>query len=237
MSLTTTAKTQLKQLKTGIHLVTITDASLAKDHTGQLILSNNGEKGICIKFTNGKNLSFENTYWIKGDKEWIFKKMCSAANIDASQPKFKAEAVGKRLYIFIREVHDVDGDEIVIDEVTMQPIVNYYIFQYSEYFDNGITPVVAGNPETNNGIASGDFIDYRQIDAIAKQLRKQRMPEQKSKAIMPNNNFHSEPKTPVEPYQEKEIDWSEEEVVETMGAMPMSDTKVNPSTTTDPWDL
>ena len=165
------AKTQLKQLRTGIHLVTITDAFLVKDNLGKPLKLPSGEVGLTIRFTNGKNFSFDNNYWIKGDREWIFKKMCAQAGINPANPKFKLESTGKRLWIYIKEVHDIDGDQYICDEITGLPVINYYIFDYSMCDNPQNKPIKAGDPDKNNGEASGEFIDYRQISPTEKYSR------------------------------------------------------------------
>lgn len=184
MSSTVKAKTQLKQLRTGIHLVTITDTWLLKDAADKIVKSNEGEVGLVIRFTNGKNFSFDKTYWIQGSqkREWEFKKMCVQAGINPAAPKFKAESTGKRLWIYIKEVHDIDGDQYIQDEVTGMPVINYYIFDYSMCDNPQNKPMRMGDPDTNNGEAKGDFLDYRQISDAEKFAM-----DNKDKVTLPEN--------------------------------------------------
>lgn len=171
MSLDTKAKTVLKQLKTGVHLVTITDTWLAKDNQDQIIKTKDNEIGVVIRFTNGKNFSYDKTFWIKGKREWEFVKMCAQAGINPAAKKFKEELgliaesnkPTRRLWIFIKEVHDIDGEKYVQDEITGMPVVNYYIFDYSMCDNPKNKPLRKGDPERNNGEAADDFLSYRQI--------------------------------------------------------------------------
>ncbi len=156
------SKTKLKQLKTGVHLVCITDAVIIKDKNQMPFVTEDGETGITIRFSTGNNLHFDVDYWLNGDRQSYFNKMCASAGINTENPKFRAESRGKRLWICIKEVHDIDGDKPVIDELT-GPAINYYLFDTIVCIDPNRKPVVKGNPDDNEGIASGVFLDYKQI--------------------------------------------------------------------------
>jgi len=190
MSLSAKSKTRVKQLLTGIHLVMIDDLWLTKDGHGNILTTTGGQVPMSIRFTDSNGYSFDNNYLLKGDKEFIFHKMCTAFGIDYTVTKLKDEcgidvvkADGtvvkatkprKRGYIFIREVHDVDGTEIVKDEVTGVDVVNYYIFDYAPFMAGQKAPTRLGCPVDGKG-ADGDFIDYRQISSIEQQVHKQKL--------------------------------------------------------------
>ncbi len=160
-------KKRTTELTTGIHLATIIDASIVKGLDGKPKLTEKGEMGIMIKYADGKNHIFEQVYYTSGDREYFFKKMCTAANIDLEvvkkTGKFKAEAVGKRLWIYIKEVYDIDGENTVKDDITGEPVINYYVFNTSFMGNPDNKPAMKGDPARNNGIATDDFVDYRQI--------------------------------------------------------------------------
>jgi hypothetical protein len=192
MSLDVQTKTTIKQLKTGIHLVTIIDAELVKDKDKNIIKTPDGEIGILITFADGKNNKFQNAYWItppkyEGKKDWIFLKMTSAANININNTKFKAESKGKRLWIYIKEVHSINLDEPVCDELTGEPIINYYIFAYGACSDESIKPSMMGNPQTNGGIAAGSFLDYNQITETSS--KKELIAKQQKSVMQPSDEF------------------------------------------------
>lgn len=158
----TEARTKLKQLKTGVHLVCITDAVIIRNGDGSIKeTSEEGEVGITIRFSTGDNQHFDKDYWINGTRHSFFIKMCASANIDPANLKFKAEARGKRLWICIKEVHDVDGDKVVLNELE-QPVINYYLFDTIPCLDPNRKPIVKGDPGLDD-IASGVFLDYKQI--------------------------------------------------------------------------
>ncbi len=160
-------KKRTTELTTGIHLASIIDASIVKGQDGKPKLTEKGEMGITIKFADGKNHIFEQVYYTNGDREYFFKKMCASASIDLENVKktgkFKAEAVGKRLWIYIKEVYDIDGENTVKDDITGEPVINYYVFNTSFMGNPDNKPAMKGDPARNNGIATDDFVDYKQI--------------------------------------------------------------------------
>ncbi len=153
---------KVKELTTGVHLVCIMDASVIKRDNLPLI-TEKGETGILVTFTTGDNKSFEQDFWIGSDREAFFNKMCICAGIDRNLP-FRKEATGKRLWIAIKEVYDIDGEEMVKD-ATGEPIINYYIFDYIHLGNVEQKPSLKGDPATHpKKQASGAFMDYRQVD-------------------------------------------------------------------------
>lgn len=162
MSLNVEKKNRLKELSAGIHLVTILDAIIVKDADGQPIVSN-GEMGVVVRFSDVNNHCYDKEYWLGGSREKYFNQMCAVAGIDRSNPKFKASSKGKRLWIFIREVHIINNDQPVIDDLTGKPEIRYEMFDVAPFGDSNKMPKVPGNPMDNNGIASDDFLTYINI--------------------------------------------------------------------------
>jgi len=160
-------KKRTTELKTGIHLVSIIDAGIVKTDDGKPAITDKGEMGIKLKFADGKNHIFEQVYYTGGERERFFKAMCASANIDLEQVKktgkFKAEAIGKRLWIYIKEVYDINGEELIKDDITGEPVINYYIFKTSFMANPDNRPAMKGDPLRNGGIATDEFVDYRQI--------------------------------------------------------------------------
>jgi len=163
----TEVKKRTTELTTGIHLVSIIDAGIVKGPDGKPKVTESGEIGIMITFADGKNHIFQQIYYTKGEREYFFKKMCASANIDldevAKTGKFKAEARGKRVWIYIKEVWDIDGVDVVKHDVTGQPIITYYVFETSFVGNVDNRPAMKGDPAKNNGTPSDKFIEYRQI--------------------------------------------------------------------------
>lgn len=154
-------KRKLKQLKTGVHLVCVTDVAIIKDDNEMPFITKEGEAGITIRFSTGDNQHFDQDYWLNGKRHSFFLKMCASAKIDPTSLKFKAEAKGKRLWICINEVHDIDGDKVVLNELE-QPVINYYLFDTIPCLDPNKKPIVLGDPGLD-GIAFDRFLDYKQV--------------------------------------------------------------------------
>jgi len=157
-----------EQLQTGVHLVTITEASILKDADKNPVVTPSGDTCLVIKFSDSYCKTIEQTYYIGGDKEWLFKKMCAHAEIDlekvAQTGKFKAEAVGKRLWLFVKELHDIDGEDHVLDETTGQPVIHYLVFGSMVCSNPENRPNIKGDPKNNGGEPYDEFIGYRQVD-------------------------------------------------------------------------
>lgn len=128
----------LKELFTGVHLVAIIEAK------------NNGT----IKFSDGQNKSFEKIYDFQSSE---FLKLCYSAStikdacIFDNDPNSIYSAIGKRLWICIKEVWTITNDAEIVD---------FELFDTLLYNEGpSVPPKVKGNPADNKGIASGDFFE------------------------------------------------------------------------------
>jgi hypothetical protein len=164
-------KFKKQDLKTGVHLVTILDATLIKGPDKKPKMFIRGDKkevGIIIKFSNAKGAIYENTYYVGADRAFYFNTMCSHAGINLVEANknnaFKKEAKGKRLWIFINEIHDVNLENPVLHDITGEPIINYYLFKTAACNNPENRPILLGDPHNNKGIVGGEFIDYRQVE-------------------------------------------------------------------------
>lgn len=225
MSLSTEVKVVRKDLKTGVHLVTIVGGQLVKGHDKQPIVTKDGEVGLTVRFANSKKEAFDKVFWLKGKREKEFNKMLNAAQVRLETKNFNVDAKGHRLWIYIREVYDIIDDEILVDEITGEQVVNYYIFDYSPAINPENRPAVMGDPETNGGIAGGKFIDYRQVKELEGVKKKSEVKEKVSddnfpldgnplaekkpeSAIQPNSDFGKErSEEKVSSQEEDDIDW------------------------------
>lgn len=151
----------LKELTTGVHLVILGGFTAVRNPDGTPKVSDSGEKGIIVRFIDGFNKSFDKTFWVLGSREFEFNKMLVAAGIDKSQYKSFSEiakaATNKRIWISIQEIHTVDGENEIGE-------IDYRIFDYDPCLNPEKKPTKKGDPASNpKGIASGDFLSYRQI--------------------------------------------------------------------------
>ncbi len=165
MKLNTESKNLRQELKAGIHLVTFMDIKKQLDSSKNVIV-NDGEIAITVTFATGTNPNayYEQTYWIgKGNdgKEKYFTKMCVDAGIDMSKtPLDKKDAIGKRLWIAIREVYTLVNDDVKKD-ILGNDIIEYFIFNTSPLLDPEKPPMIKGDPNKNGGQAMDDFISYK----------------------------------------------------------------------------
>lgn len=160
-------KKRVTELRTGVHLVSIDEIKHVKDMEGKWKTLPSGEKLIVVIFKDKENHKYEQTYYLKGDREYHWKKMCMIAKVNLDRVKetgkLKPEALGKRLWLAIKEVHDIDGTEALIDDLTDMPVINYYVFNVIDASNPENRPSILGDPHKNKGVPSDEFIDYRQI--------------------------------------------------------------------------
>ena len=153
------------EIKTGLHLLLIADMFLLKNASKEL-LKVDGHPAIVVKFQDSKSKIHEQMYVIdNATKSKYFDNMLRAAQVpmeDGKTPK-KSDAVNRRLWCAIQEVHLVDNDRQVLNEITHEPVIEYQIFKVYPFIDGAKKPAIKGNPEDNSGIASGDFVVYRNI--------------------------------------------------------------------------
>jgi len=219
MSLSTKVNVVRKDLKTGIHLVTIAGGKLVKGPDQKPVVTKDGEVGLTVRFVNSKKEAFDKVFWLKGKREKEFKKMLNSAQVKLKTKNFNVDAKGHVLWIYIREVYDIIDDEIVIDEITGEQVINYYIFDYSPAANPENRPAVMGDPEINGGIAGGKFIDYRQVKEMEGVVKKSEVKddnfpleenplEKKKTAMQPNSDFQKETSSqPAIPQNNEDIDW------------------------------
>lgn len=150
-------KRKIQQLKTGVHLVAITDATLGDTF-------DDGITQLRIRFSDGTNNHYEQDYFIGAQVlHGYFVKMCAAAKINMEAPGFKKEAIGKRCWICIKEVYLISNDELVKGEDS-KPQIDYLLFDVLPWLDSLAKPKLKGDPADNEGVASGVFLDYKPID-------------------------------------------------------------------------
>jgi len=160
------AKHRRSDLRTGVHLVSISDLSFLRNAAKEIIKVD-GFAAIVVKFTN-KTGTHEQMYICDGSyRQKYFSKMLADAGVVVENGKnpHKDAIVGKKLYVAVQEVHRVDNEKVVFEDG--EPLIEYHIFKTAKY-DETFAPRINGDPLTNNGIASGDFVSYRNIASLVK---------------------------------------------------------------------
>lgn len=178
---------RISEMKTGVHLAIISDVLYLRNSKKEPILNDKQELTLIVLFKNDKTEKHEQHYSVNKKQMELFKKLLICAGVDmpadGSSPS-KKEAIDKRLWIFIREVHHVMDNEPIKD-FQGNLIIEHHIFKSVPYTDDMKAPTAPGNPEDNAGVASGVFIDYKNFSVKkAEQVVQQEImqPEPKKEA-------------------------------------------------------
>lgn len=151
-------------MATGIHLVSIHDILVLRNAAKQPVLTPEGYSTLIVIFKNEKSEIYEHHYLMdKALKQKSFESMIAAAGVIAENgnPK-KKDAVGKQLWIALKEVHYMDnGVPIMYDD---QPKIERFIFKMAPYIEGDKRPKVAGDPLAEGATeVSGGFIEFKNI--------------------------------------------------------------------------
>lgn len=146
----------------GTHCMMIADLFYLKDATGKIIKNLVDQPTMVVIFKKDDGTQHEQHYTIDGNfKQENFNKMLDTAKVTPSEGRdhvTKKDAIGKRLWCSIKEIHHVMDDKQVTDEYG--PVIEYSIFKASPFIEGLKRPMIAGDPQDNEGIASGQFINY-----------------------------------------------------------------------------
>lgn len=158
---------RISTMKTGIHLAIIADILILRNAAKEIIL-NEGHKTFIVLFKTDKGQIHEAHYLM--DKDWRqkdFDKMLTAAQATPKEGATlkKEDAVNKRLWLAIKEVHYIEDDKPVLEDG--EPKIEYFIFKVSPCINGGKRPLLDGDPDANNGVPSGHFIDYKNVSISA----------------------------------------------------------------------
>lgn len=186
-------KNKVNDIATGISLVVISKIELLAnaDRTPKLI---DGFKALLVEFTEGtKNAKHEQIYIMDGGiRQKYFTTMLNDAGVSLKNgPPKVSQALGKRLYIAIQEVHHVCNEEVVISPFNNEPIIDKYIFRTAMFFEDKKPPYIKGDP-SKTGIPSGDFITYKQVAKEEVFVPNKPIEIVKSTAIKNSTTFESE---------------------------------------------
>ncbi len=154
-----TSKHRRSELKTGVHLVTISDMFYLRNAEKEIIKFD-GFPAIIIQF-KGKTGLHEQLYVIdKGNRQFYFDKVLSDAKVpvEPGKPAQKVDCVGKKLYVAIREVRYVNDENVVMENG--EPVIEYQIFQTIPSVE-GIIPNLKGDPALNNDRPMDQFVTYK----------------------------------------------------------------------------
>jgi len=129
-----------KEVPAGIHLLTIRNAKPIDEET------------IFISFIVDGHIH-EQTFKI-GTKKLV--KMLSQIDLDADSQIQKKDMVGKKVWGYIREVWRVN-------DFQKQGEADYVLFDTSVCINENNKPVHSDDPDRNDGVVQGDFVEYIEI--------------------------------------------------------------------------
>lgn len=158
-----TAKRRRNELITGTHLVIIHDMELLKDATGN-IQNVDGFPAIVVTFCSNEQKYTDKMYILDGGhKQAYFNELVADTGVKVPEggKVKKSEVLKKRVYVCVQEVHHVNNEKIVYDEMNV-PVIEYRIFKTLPFIEGKTKQLMKGDPEIN-GIASGDFVSYKQV--------------------------------------------------------------------------
>lgn len=143
-------------LKTGLHLVIIQSAELIIDGEAYAQDKETGSYLVQMTYQNDKGITFTKTWGTEHDD---FIRMCDHFGIDMEADDFVFEAVSRRGWIAIKEIHEISGENPVIGK-DGHPVIHYELFDTFGVSGRVKKPVIIGDPETNKGKAGGPFLGY-----------------------------------------------------------------------------
>lgn len=167
---------RLSTIGCGTHLCMILDMYYLTNAAKEYILIEGKHKVMVVLFASDwkkgqEKKIHEHHYVIDGGwRQDKFKQLISAAQVVSSvegQGPTKKDAIGKRLWLSLKETHTIDDGKPVLNE-NNEPTIEVSIFKMTPYIDNVAKPKIAGDPADNNGIPSGEFIDWINIGINAK---------------------------------------------------------------------
>lgn len=178
-----TSNKKICDIKTGTHLVTICDMFYLKDAANN-IQKIDGFPAIVVRFKDGQNNTHDQVYVIDGGKrQKHFQTLLKSAQVNTEGSPKKSDVLGKRLWASINELHFVEDDE-PLPGPDGGPRIEHYIFKVYPYIENQKAPILPGDPAHNDGIASGDFVTYKNLS----------LPEKEE--VVPKENATTSPEEP-----------------------------------------
>ncbi len=156
------------EMGSGTHLVIINDLFYLKNAAGNK-LQPHGFDVMVVQFKNNKGLAHEQHYNIDNAiGSANFKKLFAIAgvvsSVEGTKPT-KKDAIGKRLWISIKEVHHINDDKVIMEDD--KPVIEYYTFKLHPFIEGVKKPVMLGDPTDNDGRPSGVFIEYKNFSIEA----------------------------------------------------------------------
>ena len=144
-----------QEIPCGTHLAIVNDVKLYKDATGNHLISSQGESGIVVEYALSDGRKHDQVYWYGSRRQYDFDKLCKSTDVDNISGKVsKKIIIGKRVWISVREEYTLLNGAVVKDSLKLS------VFNTNKVYDPTKKPILQGDPERDNGRASGDFLAY-----------------------------------------------------------------------------
>lgn len=151
-----------QSIEAGIHLAFIDNIRLLKNRDGTPTLTGQNEGLITVTFGNKDGNKIDRTYIIGSERQKMFDKLMKDAGIETGEGASVKSAIGKRVWIAVREESEYSETGEKIGETS------YYVFKTFPFIEGFVKPSMIGDPEKNNGIPAGDFVLYKQAKTYEK---------------------------------------------------------------------
>lgn len=183
----------------GTHCAMIAKIFYLQNAAKEDILADGKHKIMVVQFKDGSSRIHEQHYAIDGAwRQDNLKKMFSTAQVvgkDGGRPTSK-DAIGKRLWISIREIHFMD-DGTVVNDIEGNPKIDYQIFKIAPFIDGGKKPAIVGDPADNDGTPLEPFIAYKNVH-MEEPHHVQEVAPARTIQNTTNNFLNEKPEVPVE---------------------------------------
>ena len=144
-------------LPAGVHPVTITEFKGLRDDKGNYITNKNGAQGFSVTFECKGKGKFTETFWYSRQTMWRLRKLFKAILLVDNVIQYKA-IIGQELWLYIAQ-------EYINDDRTRRPdVFNLVIFDFSPMTESRSKPLIKGDPDDNNGVASEVFVIERHLE-------------------------------------------------------------------------
>jgi len=151
------------RLEAGVHLVSIADLKYARDKHGNLRGTKNGELGLEIIFKNKENHSISGIFWLSDEASWLITNLCKAIGIpyEGNGQISANNILRKKLFITVANEYLIENGNRKKDTIGNDIYYPKLMTKFYPVVDPKIKPIIEGDPERNNGIASGEFVIER----------------------------------------------------------------------------
>jgi hypothetical protein len=98
----------------GANLVKIVAIEYSKDEKGNRKTTQKGDEGLEFTFKDAAGTEYKDTFWLGKSSQWRMDKMLKAAGVDnITKALKKADAIGKKLWLILKEEFQTENGKII----------------------------------------------------------------------------------------------------------------------------